>query len=270
LAGKLTPARGRRVFAAGWIIEGVRVEISIIEDAFLPNGVIRAIDLRGAQMKKLVFLLFLVIAVASATVGQTGPPRTAGVWKFAVSGDSRNCGDVVMPSIAYKVREDGAAFYWHLGDYRAIYDFDQNYKARNPNVSILQYETDVWPDFIQRQLTPFGDVPVYLGLGNHETIPPKTRTEAIAQFADWRDTSELRTERLRDDPNDHLVSFTTTGFGEEWTSSRSTTLRTTSLTMLRWPGSRRNSVATRKTRKCERSLWECTKLCRRASRPATA
>jgi hypothetical protein len=174
---------------------------------WLTTGVIRAIDLREAQMKKLVFLLYLVIAVASATVGQTGPPRTAGVWKFAVSGDSRNCGDVVMPSIAYKVREDGAVFYWHLGDYRAIYDFDQDYKARNPNVSILQYETDAWPDFIQRQLTPFGDVPVYLGLGNHETIPPKTRTEAIAQFADWLDTSELRTERLRDDPNDHLVKF---------------------------------------------------------------
>jgi hypothetical protein len=40
---------------------------------WLTTGVIRAIDLREAQMKKLVFLLYLVIAVASATVGQTAP-----------------------------------------------------------------------------------------------------------------------------------------------------------------------------------------------------
>jgi hypothetical protein len=45
-------------------------------------------------------------------------------WTFAVSGDSRNCGDVVMPAIAAGVHQDQAAFYWHLGDFRAIYDFD--------------------------------------------------------------------------------------------------------------------------------------------------
>jgi len=142
----------------------------------------------------------------TAASSRTSSPHEK-TWQFAVSGDSRNCGDVVMPSIARKVREDGAAFYWHLGDYRAIYDFDQDYRARNPNASILQYETGAWPDFIQRQLGPFGDLPVYLGLGNHETMPPKTRSEAIAQFADWLDTTELRTQRLRDNPSDHLVKF---------------------------------------------------------------
>jgi hypothetical protein len=45
------------------------------------------------------------------------------VFRFAVSGDSRNCGDIAMPAIAAGVRKDGAQFYWHLGDYRAIYDF---------------------------------------------------------------------------------------------------------------------------------------------------
>jgi hypothetical protein len=158
-------------------------------------------------MKQLTILCLLVISLASVSFGQTIPDSTTAEWKFAVSGDSRNCGDVVMPSIAQKVREDGAAFYWHLGDYRAIYDFDQDYRVRHPNASILQYETDAWPDFIQRQLSSFGGLPVYLGLGNHETLPPKTRTEAIAQFADWLDTAELRTQRLRDDPNDHLVKF---------------------------------------------------------------
>jgi len=46
-------------------------------------------------------------------------------WSFAVSGDSRNCGDIVMPGIAEGVRADKAEFYGHLGDYRANYDFDR-------------------------------------------------------------------------------------------------------------------------------------------------
>jgi hypothetical protein len=40
-------------------------------------------------------------------------------WKFAVSGDSRNCGDIVMPAIAAGVLKSGAEFYWHLGDFRS-------------------------------------------------------------------------------------------------------------------------------------------------------
>ena len=28
-------------------------------------------------------------------------------------------------------------------------------------------------------------MPVLLGIGNHETIPPKTRAEYLAQFSDW-------------------------------------------------------------------------------------
>ena len=38
-----------------------------------------------------------------------------GTWTFAVSGDARNCGDIVMPAIAAGVKRDQAAFYWHLG-----------------------------------------------------------------------------------------------------------------------------------------------------------
>ena len=74
-------------------------------------------------------IIILVALVPAAAHGQSSGTNTdngAGgkVWWFAVSGDSRNCGDVVMPAIAKQVREDGASFYWHLGDFRAIYDFD--------------------------------------------------------------------------------------------------------------------------------------------------
>jgi hypothetical protein len=156
-------------------------------------------------MKRLSWYAGLMLVVAAGSFGETKHGPVKGEWKFAVAGDSRNCGDVVMPSIAEKVRENGAAFYWHLGDYRATYDFDQDFKARNPKATILQYENSAWPDFIERQLNAFGDLPVYLGLGNHETIAPKTRSEVIPQFADWLDTPELQSQRLRDNPNDHLV-----------------------------------------------------------------
>jgi hypothetical protein len=127
-------------------------------------------------------------------------------WSFAVSGDSRNCGDVVMPAIAAGAAKAGAAFYWHLGDFRAIYNFDEDiqhqpkYLANPPDIA--SYEELAWKDFIESQLLPFGTLPVYLGIGNHETIPPKTRGEYLLQFADWLETPRLRGQRLNDDPHD--------------------------------------------------------------------
>lgn len=43
------------------------------------------------------------------------PPKP-GEWRFIVSGDSRNCGDVVMPTIAAHSSRYTPSFYWHLGD----------------------------------------------------------------------------------------------------------------------------------------------------------
>lgn len=130
-------------------------------------------------------------------------------WTFAVSGDSRNCGDVVMPSVASGAHHDQAAFYWHLGDLRAINDFDQDYKqlvtASGAPLRIIDYQNRAWDDFIENQITPFGDTPFYLGIGNHETIPPKTRSDFLIQFADWLDTPELRQQRLKDNPKDHRL-----------------------------------------------------------------
>src|SRR5271169_1175473 len=130
---------------------------------------------------------------------------SAAIWKFAVSGDSRNCGDIVMPAIAEGVLKDGASFYWHLGDYRAIYTFDEDYLRLNPGSSIMDYHDNAWPDFINHQLKPFGTLPVFLAIGNHELIQPKTHNDVIAQFADWYDSPVIRQQRLADDPNDHLV-----------------------------------------------------------------
>lgn len=130
-------------------------------------------------------------------------------FKFAVSGDSRNCGDVIMPAIAAGAAKDGAQFYWHLGDLRAIYDFDQDMvdhrkKAGLPPLAIIDYERTAWDDFIQNQLNAF-TIPVFLGIGNHETTPPKDRNQFVIQFADWLDLPVLRAQRLADDAQDHRL-----------------------------------------------------------------
>lgn len=132
-------------------------------------------------------------------------------WSFAVSGDSRNCGDIVMPAIAADVQSDGARFYWHLGDFRAMYDFDQDilaapeYREGKQHLSIFDYQLLAWNDFIARQLVPFGETPVHLGIGNHELVSPFTRADYLQQFADWLETPELRAQRLKDDPRDHKL-----------------------------------------------------------------
>jgi hypothetical protein len=133
------------------------------------------------------------------------PAHSQGEWTFAVSGDSRNCGDIVMPAIAERARQQHAAFYWHLGDFRFIYDFDQDYKQLHPNANIFAYENDAWADFIQHQLMPFGDTPVFLALGNHDTVQPKSRAEAIQTFADWFDDPLLKAQRLADNPANHKL-----------------------------------------------------------------
>jgi len=162
--------------------------------------------LNPTTQAKLRAIILLAALTSSFALSAQQKPSSDVIWKFAVSGDSRNCGDIVMPAIAAGVRKDGAAFYWHLGDYRAISNIDEDYRRTHPQASISQYFADAWPDFIQHQLVPFGDLPVFLEIGNHELVPPKTRLEYIAQFADWLDQPVVHRQRLLDDPNNHLLT----------------------------------------------------------------
>jgi hypothetical protein len=74
-------------------------------------------------------MAMLATLLVSAALAQTSRhQQNTSDWKFAVSGDSRNCGDVVMPSIAASAVKNKAAFYWHLGDLRAIYGVDEDYQ----------------------------------------------------------------------------------------------------------------------------------------------
>ena len=150
--------------------------------------------------------LGIVVVCCALTAGAQTSEAS---WNFAVSGDSRNCGDVVMPGIAAGAIHDQASFYWHLGDLRAIFMIDEDMARiadeRKTPYNVLTYENAAWDDFIQNQVGPFQQLPFHLGIGNHETIPPKNRDQFIEQFADWLDTPLLRDQRLADNRADHRL-----------------------------------------------------------------
>src|SRR5437868_1300175 len=94
-------------------------------------------------------IFFVLRCVLCGVLFLPSAKSSAQEFKFAVSGDSRNCGDVIMPPIAAGAAKDGAQFYWHLGDLRAIYDFDQDIVDRRKNagaqpLSIFDYERVAW------------------------------------------------------------------------------------------------------------------------------
>jgi len=128
-------------------------------------------------------------------------------WTFSVSGDSRNCGDFVMPAIAAKVREERDAFYWHLGDFRWISTPDEDLQAMQPGGVQLtkdRYLPIAWDDFLKHQMAAFGSFPVFLGRGNHENVKPMTRDGYIAKFSTFLNRPEIAAQRKADgaDAND--------------------------------------------------------------------
>src|SRR5579864_6183774 len=153
---------------------------------------------------KIVTSIVLVTLLIGTATQVSAQKQSNDAWAFAVSGDSRNCGDVVMPSIAAAAAKDHAAFYWHLGDLRAIYAVDEDYQHspehRGKVIAKDDYLKDAWDDFIQNQLGQFGSMPVFVGIGNHETTPPKTREQFAQSFAQWLDSAPLKKQRLADDP----------------------------------------------------------------------
>src|SRR5437016_3164318 len=145
----------------------------------------------------------IVFAVVSMPcLGYMGIASAAADWTFIVSGDSRNCGDVVLPSIAAAAHERRAAFYWHLGDLRWMVEVDEDYKAIHPRTNLKHYLGTAWDDFVENQIGPFGDTPFFVGIGNHETILPGMRSKFVRKFAPWLDVPVLRQQRLLDDPQD--------------------------------------------------------------------
>jgi hypothetical protein len=170
----------------------------------LPLG-IAAIDRRESEDSVIRTFAFILLCLIAAFPAQAGG-QSGGSWKFAVSGDSRNCGDVIMPAIAKSVVEDKAEFYWHLGDLRAMYDVDEDMQQQyKKTLKVEEYRRIAWGDFLSNQVAPFATLPVHLGIGNHELAGNKTRADFVTQFDYWLDSPELREQRLKDNPSNTEV-----------------------------------------------------------------
>jgi len=147
----------------------------------------------------------------------SGTPAVS--WYFAVSGDSRDCGDLIMPKIAQTIahnkQNEPVDFYWHLGDLRALYRFDCDMmKFKDPSFPCPpkifaenetdpkkdKYLADAWPDYINSQIAPFEKInlPFYLGIGNHELVKPKTRDDFRNEFKKWLTQPTIQTQRASD------------------------------------------------------------------------
>jgi hypothetical protein len=156
--------------------------------------------------------VFLTLWLATASLAAQNQPPASPVqpestWHFAVSGDSRNCGDVVMPTIADEVSKQNAAFYWHLGDFRRMSDIDEDMQC-GPNhldglAGHIEYGLSAWRDFRENQVASFGPTPVFLAIGNHEMVFHHDRDDYLRDFAEWLDSPVLRAQRLKDNPEDH-------------------------------------------------------------------
>lgn len=147
-------------------------------------------------------VLFIGLLITSVTYAADKKPAEPS-WSFAVSGDSRNCGDVVMPAIAADAIKHNAAFYWHLGDLRLISGPDQDFieqrTQQGKGTNLADYEKHAWDDFIQNQIQPWGSTPFFLGIGNHETTTPKSRALFLAKFRKYLNRPELKTQRRKDE-----------------------------------------------------------------------
>src|SRR3982751_2779332 len=164
---------------------------------------------------KLVFPLLISALFISATIyvnGSSGHRRMRSTtprsvvassksFYFAVSGDSRDCGDLIMPRIAQSIERSRPQapieFYWHLGDLRAMLRIDCDiakrtnpgfqcdpYKRTPTEISASEktaYQEHAWDDFIEHQIALFGNIPFVLGVGNHELVE-RTRDDFRLKF----------------------------------------------------------------------------------------
>ena len=143
-------------------------------------------------------ILFALVAIAASASAQTSTPT----WTFAVSGDSRDCGDFVVPAIATQVKAEKDLFYWHLGDFRNIRKQDQDLVSMlppGPPLTLQAYQKIAWDDFLAHQMASFGDLPVYLSRGNHEVIPPMTRDGYITKFSNFLNRPDIAAQRKIDE-----------------------------------------------------------------------
>jgi len=156
---------------------------------------------------------FLVLCAGRPLLAQEAPAAT---WYFALSGDSRDCGDLIMPKIARDIEArrstTPARFYWHLGDFRRLFGPDCDIAKRDHpdwdcvkrperdlGMDAMSHYLDVaWDDFLERQIASFGSTAVFLGIGNHELAAGRTRGEFRHKFQPWLTSAPIHLQRVKE------------------------------------------------------------------------
>lgn len=165
----------------------------------------------------LLLLPLLLVQVFTAVAQTSSIPQACNslksdsvpaTWTFAISGDSRNYGDVIVPAIAADVAQYAPEFFWHLGDFRwnttIDEDMDCNNMLKTPVGSEcslsqnLRARTKVWQDFEASQVESF-TVPVVLGIGNHEMVGHWSEADFRQTFRCWLAAPVLQKQRAEDD-----------------------------------------------------------------------
>jgi len=106
------------------------------------------------------FRFLLVVAVVLFAEPVSFPQQPGGeLWHFAVSGDSRNCGDVVMachckecPRTNRTSRSIGTLV---ISDSCSGIDEDMRHRYGD-RLTLADYWRDAWGDFLANQIAPFG------------------------------------------------------------------------------------------------------------------
>ena len=179
-------------------------------------------------------------------------PAQPASWYFAVSGDSRDCGDLVMPKIARMIEtrrgQAPATFYWHLGDFRRMYETDCDIlKKDNPAAGCKSPRPEGVPgsDAMGRYVDAAWDIlwraswrsrrPAGF-LGSATTSSRRAHPRRLpAQVPALADASRSF-QRQKDYPTAAAATRTTTSSAAAWISSRSTMPAVPS-TRIRWSGS---------------------------------
>ncbi len=88
-----------------------------------------------------------------------------------------------MPGIAETAHKFQATFYWHLGDLRATYTFDEDIQHQPEHIakplSITEYGSIEWTDYIESQIASFGSTPFFWG---SEIMKPFLRSKRARSF----------------------------------------------------------------------------------------
>ncbi len=165
---------------------------------------------RGVHPWLGVAVLVALLAQGAAAAAPAEP--RAARWSFTVAGSSSDCGDLVMPAIAAAARRTQARFHWHLGESRNGTTPDRDFlmerryqtTATAPNRG--DYQHLAIGDAIEHQFLPFGDLPLYIGLGGRDDLRPMSRLEYRVALRERLDRPELAAQRATD--GDEAVAAT--------------------------------------------------------------